>query len=401
MAQLITSKRTWLIVAALILTAFATVAGATSRATAASKSPIVVGNVGTYSGQNGESGTAEGLQAWARWTNAHGGINGHRVILKSYDDAGDNAKNLAAVQRLISHDHAIVLLNNFTPLPTWQSYANQKGVPTVSANPYYGSGLNFAASTTMAAFGNSLVYANAKSAKHLGFVLCQEFPACKTYADGFKALGEKLGKPTDVLQVLTSTPDFTATCLALRSAGADTVTIGLAPVSIIRMANDCDRQRYHPQWVIGGNTIQPAVTKTPALDGAYSTLIVFPWFEQDTPATREFQAAIRKYIPEVLKNNPDAYNANMAASWAAGKVLATAAKNLSNRPTSKEITQDLLKVKNNSFGGLTPPLTFASSTFSFADPSKYQQPASDCFFKIQLTNGKWAKPSGQKVLQCP
>src|SRR5271167_5139434 len=67
--------------------------GATPASTSASsgpaltKSPIVIGNVGTYSGYAGVTaeGTPEGLQAWVDWTNAHGGISGHPVQLDVKD----------------------------------------------------------------------------------------------------------------------------------------------------------------------------------------------------------------------------------------------------------------------------------------------------------------------------
>ncbi len=50
-----------------------------AKAGAASGSTINLGNVGTYSGLIGAifSGAQQALQAWAAYTNAHGGLNGH------------------------------------------------------------------------------------------------------------------------------------------------------------------------------------------------------------------------------------------------------------------------------------------------------------------------------------
>src|SRR5260370_1361855 len=83
-----------------------------SSASTPSGTPIKIGNVGTYSGFAGTTsiGSKYGMQAWASYVNAHGGINGHPVDLIVKDDQGSATNALAAVKELVSQDHVIAIV---------------------------------------------------------------------------------------------------------------------------------------------------------------------------------------------------------------------------------------------------------------------------------------------------
>ena len=86
--------------------------GGSSGSAAPSGAPIVVGNVSNLTNvqagiQPDDSATPN---AWVKWTNAHGGINGHPVKLVQLDDGADPGKALADVQQLVQQDHVVALV---------------------------------------------------------------------------------------------------------------------------------------------------------------------------------------------------------------------------------------------------------------------------------------------------
>ena len=84
--------------------------------------------------------------------------------------------------------------------------------------------------------------------------------------------------------------------------------------------------------------------------------------------------------------------------WAAGLVLGKAIENAyAANPTMTKLTPAALragmdKIKDDNFGGVTPPLTYSSTAAI--------QPSTNCRFVIKVANGKWTAPNGLKAT-CP
>src|SRR5262249_47051034 len=78
------------------------------------KSPVLLANVGTYSGPVGVSGTKilQGAQVWVQYINKQGGLNGHLVQFQVYDDGGDPARHRAQVQEAVERRHVLAFLMN-------------------------------------------------------------------------------------------------------------------------------------------------------------------------------------------------------------------------------------------------------------------------------------------------
>ena len=77
------------------------------------------------------------LEAWADWTNANGGINGHQVKLIAMDTGFNPSTALAEVKQLVEQDHIIALVGEQTSFDaTFATYLQQKGIPAVGAGLY-------------------------------------------------------------------------------------------------------------------------------------------------------------------------------------------------------------------------------------------------------------------------
>jgi branched-chain amino acid transport system substrate-binding protein len=150
--------------------------------------------------------------------------------------------------------------------------------------------------------------------------------------------------------------------------------------TVERVANSCDRQNYHPLFAELSTAVSVDMASNPALNGMIGTQPIFPWTENDTPATQEFHAAFQRFganVPEGPANSQ---------SWAAGQLLRKAVElSGSSDVTSQTILAGLWKIKDETLGGLTPPITFVQDA---------PAPTANCYFVMQANDGQWTTPQG-------
>ena len=96
--------------------------------------PFVIGSVTDVTEPRPpRSGSANrALEAWADWTNANGGINGHPVKLIAMDTGFNPSTALSEVKEMVEQDHIIALVGEQTSFDaTFAGYLQQKGIPAV------------------------------------------------------------------------------------------------------------------------------------------------------------------------------------------------------------------------------------------------------------------------------
>jgi branched-chain amino acid transport system substrate-binding protein len=140
------------------------------------------------------------------------------------------------------------------------------------------------------------------------------------------------------------------------------------------MANDCAAQGYKPLFVGDSIAITANLATDPNLNGLIAGQTDFPWVDNYTPAQALYQEAVKQYDPSL------ASSASTAAEWTAGMLAVAAAGDLTATPTSAQFFQGLWGIKNNTLGGLAPPLTFNQN--AAATPS-------NCYFLMTLQNGQF------------
>jgi ABC-type branched-subunit amino acid transport system substrate-binding protein len=80
-------------------------------------------------------GPQYGLQAFVNWTNAHGGVHGRKLLLKTCDDQGSGNANVSCVHQLIDSDHVFALVSNAILTYSGADYVNSKAVPDIGSQP--------------------------------------------------------------------------------------------------------------------------------------------------------------------------------------------------------------------------------------------------------------------------
>lgn len=369
--------------------------GSTSAPSTASGAPVVVGEIGTWSGVIGSAyaPARDAFGAWASWVNAHGGVLGHPIKVLVADDNNDGANDVSDARTMVEADHAIALVNVFPAggdATSIAQYAQQKNIPVIggaaSAGPWNQSPVMFPTSSNS---NGALEYAVAKvmatsNVQKVGAVYCVEATPCHSGEQAWAASARQLG--LDVVYeggISLAQPDYTAQCLQAQSAGAQAMFVVADANSTIRFANSCHQQGYQPLI----EAAAPGAVSS-SLNGSFSVTQGFPWMvTSGTPALDEYGQALARY-------DHSQTDGESSLGWDSGKLLEKALEiSLSRSPTASTagLFAALWTLRNETLGGLTPPFSF------------YQgKPAPEvrCSFEVKVSNGQWIAPYGPAPTLC-
>jgi len=383
---------------AMVIAAGLTVAtGAVGQSAGASTgAPVVLGDICSCTGAEASAiaPTSDVLQAWAAWTNAHGGIAGHQVQLVIKDDALNPATSLADVQELVVQNHIVGLFDNSGEDPSWATYIKQQKIP-VFGNPDTIAGQDNPDFYPQGTTNSNQVVAEALALKRahlkkLADLYCVEIALCASSVPPLEAAMKKVGYGTTVVYhagIAFAAPNYTAQCLAAKQAGADAVAVGDAAEIVSKVATDCAQQGYDPIELSSDGSVSSSWLTVPGMQGNIDEQPDLPWFTHDA-ATKEMYDALDKYAPSV-PTSPDFGETDIVA-WIGGQEALTAgdAGHLSATPTAAEITKGLETFHGTTLGGLTPPLTFAAG----------KTHRISCFYEMGINNKKFVLLNGGKSI---
>ena len=352
---------------------------------------MVLGNIGSYSGPlaTADAGAQDALQVWARYTNAHGGLNGHPVKVISEDDQSDPSVATNEINALIGQDHVLAFIGNLDPLTVYSttSILQQDHIPSI------GEAVSVDASPVLFPQGDDLrsLFRNVPKAlrgaypklKKFGFLYCIELQtlcgaAQKTLTSGaVKDAGLKLVYQGAISIVA---PSYTAQCLDAKNAGAQVLFIMADSATVERVASSCNAQGYDPAYETGAYGLAKSEASDPLLNGLFGPLGQFPWMLASTPGERAYVAAIRQFDPQLPLNTAT------TSEWTAGELVAAAGAHLPRNPTPEDFFKGLYALPaNDSLGGTSPGVTFRANA----------APAPEaCFFSIIIRSGQWHPLAG-------
>jgi branched-chain amino acid transport system substrate-binding protein len=379
--------------------ASAAASASTGASSSASGTPIAVGALGSSTGPDpGSTADAKTVfQDGVDATNAAGGINGHSIQATILDDQNTPSVAVANATKLVQQDHVKVIFDLSDDLEsTWAKVVDTAQVPVLgqSEGPAFGTDANFypTGTTVEPLIWGELKAASVAKVSKISGLYCAEIASCAQTVPLITALGKTVGISLAYSASISSTASsYTAQCLGSKNAGANGVTVAAASEVAVSVAASCATQGYKPTYVTTAGEMTTPWLAQSALNGAIGNTQDVPWFDDSIPATKAMQAAISQYSPSVLTS--PSYGATATIGWAAGTVFATVAKTAGLTPSSSQaqIVAALDTVKNQTFGGITPPLTFTAG--------KPAQVA--CSFVAGISNGKWTEPIGLKTICMP
>jgi branched-chain amino acid transport system substrate-binding protein len=357
---------------------------------ASNASPIVVGDICSCTGPLGAGAlpTTSVLQAWAKWVNAHGGIDHHQVTLVVKDDGSNPSTATADAKELVEENHAVALVDNSITGQAWDGYAQSQHVPVVGLGGPWQKPEYFVPGTTVAYDYIGIAEAAKRvGAKKFAIVVCAEDAICASSKAPTGAALQRLGiRLTYFTTISFAAPNYTAQCLAAQQSGATAVEVGDASFVIQHFMQDCATQGYRPKLaeavVIYNNW--PTI---PAFNGAVAMLPTYPW-ALHTAVTKEMYSALAKYSPGTA-SNPE-FSGTVGAAWVDGIAIQKAiqlAKPGTN-VTSADVLKGFYAFHGETLGGLVGPVTF----------HKGKVASNHCAFYLGVKDGKFVAPFGTKPI---
>jgi branched-chain amino acid transport system substrate-binding protein len=374
-----------------------------ASAAQASGEPIVLGNVGTYSapaqgGAGSEVSVGKAaIQAWAKWVNAHGGINGHPVKLIVRDNKNDQALAVSQVKELVENEHVAAFVSNQDGSLNggYADYLEEKGIPVIGGSvftiePWVSNPMFFPEGLTSIPTITSIIdTVKAQGFKNMGSLACAEAAQCAAANKLIESLAGDQDLPYVYGGLVASdAPDYTAPCLAAKQADAEILALLIATADEgIKIADDCARQGYTPGWFLPGEAISAGYLESKSFNGTYDNVGVRPWFSK-APAMKDFHAAMKKYAKDVDLNDAD-LPMNSVDAWASGLLVQKAVElsGAKGMPTTADILAGLAKIENETLGGFSAGLTFTDTT----NKNQY------CYFTILIKNQKFTLANGGKT----
>jgi branched-chain amino acid transport system substrate-binding protein len=360
---------------------------------AATKAPIVIGDICSCTGPEASSvaQTSPTIQAWAKYVSAHGGIQGHPVTIIVKDDGYNPTTSLADAQTLVQADHVVAIVDNSDVDTSWGPYLQQQGVPVVGGSESdegYESPDWFVPGATYNNFTAGVAYAAKKEGvKKMADVYCAEVAVCAQSSVDLKKALTALGIDLTYTSAISfSAPSYAAYCLAAKQSGATALLVGDATAIVNKVVQDCATQGYNPLELSGDGTVAISWLTIPGFQGNVDSQPNISFFVHNA-ATKPMYDALAKYAPGVT-TGPN-FGEIVVETWAAGVELQTAgdAAHFSAHPTAKEMLAGFYAMpKGTTLGGLSSPLTFKKGK-TFND---------GCYFLMGIKNQKFVSLDSSK-----
>jgi branched-chain amino acid transport system substrate-binding protein len=357
--------------------------------------PIVIGSICSCSGPEASSigAVSQTLQAWATWKNAGGGVNGHPVKVIVLDDGGNATTSAQDAKQLVESDHVVAIVSEMSLVDaSWASYVQQRAVPVIGAALYNNAYLTNPDFFATGAEEPTMLYGLVAQAKKagvtkIGVMPCAEAPACSQVPAIVQGIGGKVVGGVTVpysAKITQSQPTYTANCLAAKSSGANALVVVENAETVARFADQCAAQGYKPTELNLSGTVGQAWAADANLNGAIGIVSNPPLADQSTPAMQTFHKALSTYAPGIPSGNE--YNEFDSSAWAGAQAFALAAQRADIGPDSTpvDVKKGLYTFKNETLGGLTPPLTYTPGQPTFVG----------CYYVTEVKGGKFVAPDG-------
>jgi branched-chain amino acid transport system substrate-binding protein len=386
------------------------VTGATVTPT---KSPAVIGALVDISGPSAgaRDKLAKVIPAWQQYINSKGGLNGHPVKVDIRDVQSNPATAQTEEESLLQEHPIAWFVDSSATEGAQASFLRQSHIPIIGAGyapQLWGGqmaslGLNcssatnsplpcalpnaFTVTTTFGAvLDQAAVVAKAEGATKMIDVVCAEIDACSSADPELKATAKKIGiADAGLVKVSSSAPSYTSQCVQFIQEKIDWIELSVQDAAAAQMIKDCQDQGYTGSFGVltGSVCCSLLAMQNVKLGGGIEA---FPWWV-DNPPVQQYRAAMAAAnVPAV-----DWETSQSTGAWTALQMFAAAQAHLSANPTAAEALANMYTLKNQTLGGLIPPITFTQG--QTASPR-------NCFWPYLYQNGKISNPLGGVTYEC-
>jgi branched-chain amino acid transport system substrate-binding protein len=337
--------------ALLALAATAVVVSAASAGQAATpgltKTAITVGGTFPLTGPAALYGVIPKAEnAYFQYVNAHGGVNGRKIVDKVYDDQYNPAMTVPLTKKLVQQDHVFAVYGSLGTAPTLSTrdYLNKAGVPQVlvaTGDSYWGA--QYKKYPWTIGFqpdypGESRVYGKFIASKvpqaKIG-VLMQDDAYGENYYNGLlQGLGAAKSKIVDVEKYDATQTDVSQQVVKLKAAGANVFALFALPTQTIDALVVTTKIGWKPVTFINNVSASPlfmglAIKSGANVDGDISATYLYDYINNPNTATSK----LYKSILATYDKGADPTDANNLYGVASAWTFVQALKQAGSNPT--------------------------------------------------------------------
>ena len=146
----------------------------------------------------------------------------------------------------------------------------------------------------------------------------------------------------------------------------------------MRIIDNCAQLGYKPAQVNQSPEFTAQFLSDPNMNGIVLVAPTSNFSDQSIPGVKNYTSALSKYAPDIL-HSPQFSYINFTA-WVGAQLFVAAAKaaNLGPASTPADVKKGLYALKNETLGGLVPPLNFTPGKAS----------VTPCYFVQKVDGGK-------------
>jgi branched-chain amino acid transport system substrate-binding protein len=257
----------------------------------------------------------KGADAWFKYVNDQGGINGRKIDYKMVDDKYEPARTMTVVKRFVERDKCFAIVSPLGSAPTAAviDYITSKDVPLIGAgtgaekNLTYPSKWVFPLYPSYFTEGQQLVrFAKEVFGAKTVALLYQNDPSGKTHIKGIESVLDKYGVKLVAQQGYEQKEvDVSAQVIAMKNANPDAVICSCAPEPAAKFYTERKKLGWNVPVVnvfFGKSPKVPELAGKDAVEGVYFSTI-FRDFNSSAPEIQQAKQILKKYYPE---EDPDA-----------------------------------------------------------------------------------------------
>ena len=344
--------------AAFILSAGCTAAAAGENGV--TPTTILIGQSGEFSGQGVARENTDGARAYFGHVNRHGGVNGRKIELRSYDDGRVVQRTVANTEKLIREDKVFALFGyRSTPsVAAALPILTQARVPLVA--PFSGaqaireplSPLVFHLRASYQQEAGALIMQLATQGIHRIGVMVQDDEFGRDAQAGFERhMKERQLAPTFVARYDRKTLDVSGAVDALARTTPEAVVMACTPKACVDFVKAVHARGLKPQFFTLSNVNSDEFAKALGDDGrgiGVTQVVPHPW-RAGVPLVREFH--------QVLQQMPAAAAPPVSYSsfegFVAAKLLVEGLKRAGANPTRESFATAMESLHELDLGGMT------------------------------------------------
>lgn len=357
-----------------------------SEAEEATGAPIKIGTLYSATGAAAPSiAMPEVYGNWEKLVNEEGGINGHPVELIAKDDAQNPAKASVIAREMVEQDHVVAFAGSTTNASAdiWSKYAVEKKVPVIgpeywSFNQYSDPLVYPVGGSFIAMLIGLMETLEREGVKNASAISCSETPACAAAGGIQEGITKEIVTGVNFVasvKAASTSPSFAAPCLTIKSKGAEEFYLGFANATSLRIVEECSRQNTGaaPAFSSGGVGFHSAGST--GMEGAYLILPTLSIAATEGPGAERLKAV----IGSAIENEQISDLASGAIAGLEMFKVAAEIGHLTPSSTSADVIKSLDKVKNETLGGLTAPVTYEAGKTTMLT----------CYYAARAEGGSW------------